>query len=288
MKCWIGIVVCGLLAGCGRVPAPVVAEGLQVTVSILPQKYLVSRIGGDAVTVNVMVGPGESPATYEPKPSQLKALAAADAYIRIGVPFEDAWWERLLQVNRTMQVVDANQGVERLEAEAHHGHDHAHTLDPHTWLSPRIVKQQADTVCDVLCELAPELAEQFRANKDALQSDIDALDQELSDSFAGLKGERFLVFHPSWAYFARDYGLKQIPVEVGGQEPSAAELAQLMDEARSQGVSAVFAQPEFNTQQAAAIARELSCELILVSPLAEDWLENLRRVGSTFAEALRK
>jgi zinc transport system substrate-binding protein len=263
---------------------------LQVTVSILPQQYVVSRIGGEAVTVNVMVGPGESPATYEPKPSQLKALAAADAYIRMGVPFEDAWWNRLHKVNPAMRVVDANQGIERLELGDHdHGHDphHAHTLDPHTWLSPRMVKQQVETVCRALSELAPDQAGAFRANADRLLADIDSLDQELSALFADLKGSRFLVFHPSWAYFARDYGLEQIPVEVGGQEPSAAELANMLSEARELGVKAIFAQPEFSTKQAEAIARELNCEVILVSPLAADWLTNLSQVGAAFAEALR-
>ena len=288
MRRWIWIVVAGLLAGCGRAPAPPAGEGLHVTVSILPQRYLVTRIAGDAVTVNVMVGPGESPATYEPKPSQLKALAVADAYIRIGVPFEDAWWDRLQKVNPHMRVIDANNGVERLALDAHgHDHGHAHNLDPHTWLSPRIVKKQTETICEALCALAPDRADQFRANAAVLQADIDTLDQELTAQFAGLKGARFLVFHPSWAYFARDYGLEQIPVEVGGQEPSASELADLLSEAHKLGVRAVFAQPEFSTQKARAIAQELNCEVLLVSPLAADWLENMRRVGARFAEALR-
>lgn len=76
-----------LLCGCGQGAASEAAGKLRITVSILPQGYFVERIGGEYVDLSVMVLPGESPATYEPKPEQLKALGEADGYVGIGVPF---------------------------------------------------------------------------------------------------------------------------------------------------------------------------------------------------------
>ena len=82
-----------MLGGCGQRTTPEPVDRLNVTVSILPQKYFVERIGGNHVNVNVMAGPGDEPHTYEPKPEQLKALSKAAAYFSIGVDFDgsDDW-----------------------------------------------------------------------------------------------------------------------------------------------------------------------------------------------------
>ena len=95
-----------------------------------------------------------------------------------------------------------------------------------------------------------------------------------------------MVFHPAWGYFADDFGLEQIPVEVGGLEPSAQELADLIEEAQEEGIQIVFAQPEFSTSEAEVIASEIDGEVILISPLAPDWLANLQGVARTFADVL--
>lgn len=301
-RVWVVLVVGLVLVGCGRgseAPVEGGGGGIGVVVSIVPQRYMVERIGGDWVRVQVMVGPGASPATYEPKPSQLRALSQARVYFSSGVPFEAGWMDRFRRSNSSMKVVDVNEGVERLWMLGHdHGHGHGDeegvhhhheaTWDPHTWLSPRRVKVQAERIAEVLSELAPEGAPEFRANLDRLLSDIDALDAELRTQFEGLAGRRFLVFHPSWGYFADDYGLEQLSIEVGGQEPSAAEMAEVIRRARDGGVSAVFAQPEFRMQQAGQVADALGLELVVISPLEADWLENLRMVGARIAEAIRE
>lgn len=251
---------------------------LRITVSILPQRMFVERIGAEHVEVNVMVLPGESPATYEPTSAQLKALSGADAYISIGVPFEDVWLDRFHGLNEDMMLVDTTQGVERI--------GDADAPDPHIWLSPTLVKVQARTIMEALTALDPVHADDYQANLEALVTDIDVLDGDIRATLAGVERRRFMVFHPSWAYFARDYELEMIPIEVGGQEPSAGELAELVARAEEEDVRVIFAQPEFSTQAAEAIADEIGGEVLLISPLAEDWLGNLRRVAETFAEYL--
>ncbi len=282
------------LGGCApATPAP--PDGtVQVMVSILPQKYFVERVGGAHVRVTVMVGPGADPHTYEPKPEQLRALSRSQVYFRIGLPFEAAWMDKFAAANPRMRIVDTSQGIERMPMLAHHhegeGAEEAgdEGLDPHIWLSPRLVKVQAQAIYQALADLDPAHRDEYRANLEAFLTDLDALDREIQDLLRDVPRRKFMVFHPSWGYFARDYGLEMVPIEVEGQEPSAAELADLIQEAREEGITVVFAQPEFSTRSAEVIAREIGGRVVLVSPLAEDWLENLHRTAQALAEALKE
>ncbi len=267
---WIVLLL--VLGGCHPTAAPS-SDKLTVTVSIIPQQYFVERIGGTRVTVNVMVMPGASPATYEPRAEQLAALSNSAAYFSIGVPFEDAWLEKIAAANPKMLLVDTTQGIRRM--------DH----DPHIWLSPRLVKIQARTIAQALSQLDPAHQAEYQVNLDAFLSEIDTLDAELRQTLSDVPQRKFMVFHPSWGYFARDYGLEQIPVEVGGQEPSAAELAALIQQAQANDIHVIFAQPEFSTRAAQTIANEIGGQVVLISPLALDWPANLRRVAQAIASA---
>jgi zinc transport system substrate-binding protein len=114
------------------VPGPfigIAAAEVSVTVSILPQKYIVERIGGDQVTVNVMVTPGANPATYEPRPQQMVSLAHSDIYFAVGVPFESVWLDRFVAMHPRMKVVDTSDGLKLHEMEAH-PHDHQQAQQP--------------------------------------------------------------------------------------------------------------------------------------------------------------
>jgi len=265
-----------------------------VMVSIAPQRYLLERIGEEHVQVTVLVPAGADPHTFEPSPAQMRALSAAQLYFTVGESFEQVWMDRFLSANPQLHVVDTAAGIERLPMAAGHSHDDEGgetaddeaTLDPHIWLSPRIVRTQASTVRNALVSCDPAHAARYDENLAALLADIDALDADIRAMLRDKARREFLVFHPSWAYFAEDYGLEQVAVEVGGQEPSAAELAAVITLARERGIRVVLAQPEFSTTAAGTIAREIDGEVLLVSPLAPDWLENMRRVAATIAQAL--
>jgi zinc transport system substrate-binding protein len=266
-----------LLEACGTPsPAPSSLEGgIKVMVSIVPQEYFVERIGGDKVSVSVMVPPGFSPATYEPKPSQIEELSMARVYIRIRVPFEEAWMERIAAANEDMLIVDQSEGIERIGG-----------TDPHIWLSPRLVKIQAQTIYDGLVEIDPNNERFYGANLDAFLADLDELDTSIREKLFGLESRKFMVFHPAWPYFAWDYELEMVPIEIEGSEPSVAEMAELIRTARESDIKVIFAQPEFSTERAETIAEEIGGEVLLISPLAPDWLDNLQRVADTFAEVL--
>lgn len=298
------------------------AEPLSVFVSVVPQKYFVQQIGKDRVNVNIMVTPGASPATYEPKPRQMADLAKATLYFSIGVPFENAWLEKIAAANPDMKVIHTDHGIDKMamathhhddedhhekhhEAE-HHGEDHhdgeghhheeghhnkahhEHTgLDPHIWTSPVLVKVQAKTILKALQAADPSHSKAYEANYNAFASQIDELDQDLKQTFAGKSGLKFMVFHPAWGYFAHAYDLKQVPIEIEGKDPKPAQLKALIEHAKEDGIKMIFVQPQFSTRSAELIAREIGGQVVFADPLAEDWGANLRMMADKFKAALK-
>jgi zinc transport system substrate-binding protein len=292
------------------------ADKLNTTVSIVPLAYFTERIGGDWVNVNIMVSPGESPHTYEPTPEKMVAVSESPIFFSIGVEYEHVWLPKFEDANPDMMVVDTSTGIERIPVineiidvstpaddaavddhdedddhaegeDADHDHEEGN-LDPHVWLSPENGKIIAENILNGLIEVAPEHEADFRSNYDALIGDIDAMDAQIRETLAGTESQPFMVFHPAWGYFAQQYSLEQIAVQVGGQDPSAKELAQLVELAREQGITVVFIQPGFNTASAEALAQEIGGAVAIADPLAADWLENLNTVANAFSEAIGK
>jgi zinc transport system substrate-binding protein len=267
-----------------------------VFVSILPQKYFVQQISGDLLQVEVMVKPGASPATYEPKPSQMRNLSKSLLYFSVGVPFESVWLERLADVNPEMTIIHTDKDIHKLAMADHHddgddeGHDHeaqATGLDPHIWLSPVLVRKQAIIIGECLIGRFPEHESFFRKNLDDFLDRIDVLHRELQDTLKDQKGMRFMVFHPSWGYWAHEYGLEQVAVEVEGKNPKPAQLQELIEQARKENVHVIFAQPQFSIKSAKVIARELNGRVITIDPLAENWFENMRHVADIFKKTVQ-
>lgn len=278
------------------------ADTLPVYVSIVPQKYLVQQIGRERVDVRIMVQPGASPATYEPKPAQMAALSNTRIYFAIGVPFENVWLSKIAAANPAMTVVRSDAGIEKLAMAAHHDFDaaesrHGHQghddhpgeegLDPHIWLSPPLVKIQVKNMMAALQRIDPAHSAAYEANGRNFMDQIDRLDAELKQIFAGKAHLRFMVFHPAWGYFASAYGLQQVPIEIEGKDPKPAQLKALIEHARGSGIKVIFVQPQFSTKSAALVAREIGGQVAFADPLAADWMANLRGVAEKFRAALR-
>ena len=171
-----------------------------------------------------------------------------------------------------------------------HGHDQAHgVLDPHVWLSPVLARTLATNTCRALTEVLPGHAAVFQAGLDALLRDMDALDADIAAVTGAIpEGRRsFMVFHPAWGYFARRYGLRQVPIEAEGKEPGPRQLAAIVRQGKEAGVAAVFVQPQFSDRSARVIAAEMGAEVVPLDPLAEDWAANLRAAARAFRKALR-
>lgn len=282
------------------------ADKIPVFVSIVPQKYFVEKIGGERVDVHVMVQPGASPATYEPKPRQMVDISKSRVYFAIGVPFENAWLDKIAAFNPAMMIVHTDQGIQKIPLADHHHREnvahfskdadhpggdnqgaahvneinrHPSELDPHIWLSPPLVMIQAGTILDALQVIDPSHRSDYETNYRAFVSEIKALDAELRSILAGRQGEHFMVFHPSWGYFARAYGLEQVAAEMEGKAPKPAQLKELIARARALDIKVIFVQPQFSSKSAELIAREIGGQVVFADPLAEDWPDNLRKVA---------
>jgi zinc transport system substrate-binding protein len=270
-------------------------ERILVAVSVPPQAYFVERIGGDRVQVAVMIPPGYSHVDYPLTPHQMVALSRARLYVAVGHPSFEFEASRLLPFLSTLpdlQVVDMSAGLEGLpgwddgehaEGEDPDGHPGG---DPHTWVAPVTVRVAARNIAVALERLDPPHAAEYRKNLAAFERDIDALDSEIRSRLAGVRGARFMVYHPTWGYFAREYGIQQVAIESEGKEPSAARLIQLIGLARRHGVRAIFVQAGFPRKSAQVIADAVGGRVAVADPQERDWLHNLRRVARSFQVAL--
>lgn len=269
-------------------PAPV-KEKLQITVSVAPQAWLVKALTGDLADVQSMVNVGDDPHTYEPKPSQMKALAETDIYFTIGVEYEQAWMPRLSNSNAKMRVVDVTTGVSMLASQEHS--DEANSgqseSDPHIWFSPQRMKVVAKNMAEALISYNPVNKSIYDKNLTALLEKIDAVDASVKDALQDINHKQFLIMHPMLAYFAEDYGLEQLPVEIGGQEPSPGELAQLLDLAQKNQIKALYIQRNTSLKMAETVSQALGIEkTIQLEPLAEDWPANMLEIARLLAEGL--
>ena len=272
------------------------SEKIKVFVSIIPQKYFVEQIGNDLVDVQVMVKPGASPATYEPKPAQMAAISKTRIYFSIGVPFEKNWMKKISSTNPGMKIIHTERGISKLPMAVHHHdeenhhedehHDHG-VLDPHIWLSPPLVMIQARNILTALQEVDPAHHSVYDTNYRAFLAMIVDLDEDLRSIFAGKQGLQFMVFHPAWGYFSHAYGLKQVPIEIEGKEPKPSQLKELIDHARENKIKFIFVQPQFPIKSAEQVAKEIGGQVAFADPLALNWQDNLREVATRFKAILK-
>ena len=272
----------------------VYAEGeISTVVSILPQEYLVERIGKDKVRIATMIPPGGNPHTYEPTPSQLKDLSQADIYFQVGsgVEFETQWMKKISSLNEDMEVVNTSEGI-RLIAMAEHGHEdgdghhhHHGGKDPHVWLSPRNAIIMATNIRDALIAFDPENADYYKDNAAGLILYLSDLAEKIEQKLSGFSGRTFLIFHPAWGYFAQDFNLTQVAAEHCGKEPTPQQLAKLIQQAKAMGASVIFASPQFSQKSAAAIASEIKGRVVLIDPLAKDYVNNLLKAAEALSDS---
>ncbi|QAR32191.1 cation ABC transporter substrate-binding protein [Geovibrio thiophilus] len=294
------------------------AADLKAAVSIIPQKYLADKISGGRFETMAVVGKGSNPHNYEPKPQQMVFISKAQVYFSIDLSFEDVWLEKLLSANKNIRHVDCADPIPRFpvpgeiiededgheeEHDHEHGEEHGHDheqgedehhhdhsgLDPHIWLSPMNMKIMAKLIAGTFSEIDPAGKSVYDKNLAALLREIDGTDAKIRANLKNVpKDAPFMVFHPSWGYFAREYSLRQVAVEVEGKEPKPAQLKRLIGYAKARGIKVVFVQPQFSKKSAQSIASSIGGEVAEIDPLAYEWSSNLIYVSEVMAKVLKK
>ena len=269
-------------------------EKLKVFVSILPQKYFAERLLGDNGTVEVLIGPGMSPHTYEPLPQQMGKLSRSNVFFTLGIPFEKVIVSRLKNLCPKLLIVPTDENIEKIPMTEHdhddgdchhHEHDHDLGLDPHFWLDPLKALSMAENMAKAIASISPELTQSVNANLESIKTDIISLDEELTKKMLVFKGQTLLVFHPAFGYFAKKYGMIQKAVEIEGKEPAPRQLGELIRNCRAEGVKVIFVQKQFPVATAKTIANSIGGSVVAIDPLAEDYLANLRTIAEAVANS---
>ena len=278
MKSTVLVLFSVLLLGCAPQKETATPGKALVFVSIPPQAGLLKAIVGDGLEVRTLVGEGQSPHSYEPTARQLAALGEADILFTIGVPFEKALLKKIKPLYPDLRIVETDKKIEkRAMPHEHHGepctHDHGEP-DPHVWLDP------VNAI-----EITARMAEALGSGYDSAEliGQLEKIDRVAAEKLAPCKGHRFYVFHPSFGYFADRYGLQQEPIELDGKSPSPRQLAELIEQAKADGVKVVFVQKQFPADSANAVASAIGGRVVQLDPLSEDVVANLEQI----AEAIR-
>ncbi|SMC09013.1 metal ABC transporter solute-binding protein, Zn/Mn family [Nitratiruptor tergarcus] len=257
-----------------------------ILVSILPQKFFLEQIAKDSFDIEVLIPPGASPATYTLKPSQIKKIRKARCYFTIGVPFEKAWRDRIQAANSELHFVDSGKYIRRYPLAHHHHHEeheHEKSLDPHIWLAPNLVPLIARAMLDELLKLEPNKKKFFLTNYQEFAQKTIEIDSKIYSLLLQKKSKAFLVYHPSFGYFARSYGLEQLAIEKEGKEPKMQDLIQLAKKAKALGIKTIFIEPQFPQKSAKFLAQKIGAMVKVIDPLAYDWENNILKVARAIA-----
>ncbi|GHV52027.1 cation ABC transporter substrate-binding protein [Deltaproteobacteria bacterium] len=287
------------------------AAPIAVTVSIPPQKYFVERIGGEEVSATVISGQGRDPHGYEPNAVQMQGISEAEIYFSIGVPFESQWLPKFCRLNPSMRLVSLPEHVERIKgspnlalregAFTRHGGRHEHqgteghreqhgleTDDPHLWLSPRVMERTVPVIAAALSAARPDKARFFAERAEAFTAELRELDSYIRSLFVSVPQEKraFLTFHQSMAYYADNFSLREVSVELAGREPGPKSMTLLMDFAALHDVHVIVADGTTNKSTLSAITRSIKGVAVTGNPLEENWPESLKHFSESLAKAL--
>lgn len=265
----------------GSLPTESAAEKPIVAVTIVPEQTFVKAVCGDLAEVITMVPPGNSPETYEPTAAEIEQFSKASLYFSIGVPTEEA---SILPLTGEKKVISLQDKVAEVYAERTF---ESGERDPHIWLSPKRVKVMIEVIAGEMCELDPANKDTYNSNAQVYIEQLDELDRQISAALEGVQNKTIIVYHPAFGYLCDDYGLTMFALEEEGKEATISHLQDMIDLAKSENIKVIFYQDEIDSSQSEAFAEELGGKTIQLSPLAANYIENLKNMADTMAEAMK-
>jgi len=267
-------------------------EKIKIIVSIEPQKTFVEKVVGDLGKVTTVIPPGYSPANYQPSPKEIEDISSGDIYFSIGVESEKSFiLPKLKDLNENIILVSLQEEVIKKHdplyigehSDSHDDHEHEEgEVDPHIWLSPKRAVTIVESIRDHMIDIDETHETHYIENAQKYIEELEALDEEIEESLKGLKNKSIIIYHPAFSYFAEDYGLNMITIEEDGKEATAKRIQSVVDFAKNNSVKVVFYQDEFDSSQAKIIAQEIGGEVVEVSPLSGNYIENMREIRDKF------
>lgn len=257
------------------------SEKPSLAVTIAPQKYLLERIVGDKYDIVTLLSASADPETYDPAVSSLMGLQKSEIFFRVGtLGFEQASLGKIAEASPDLKIVNCSVGIPL--SEGTHGGPNGY--DPHVWTSVRNARVMAKNMYEALVQLHPKEKEYFRHRYELLDRDLASMDSTISVMLAPSKGESFVIRHPSLTYFAKDYGLRQVSLELNGKEPTPAQMRHRLDEVRDSKAALFFIEKGHASDATRNIATSLNLPVTEISLLDYDWKENMLNVARAVAE----
>lgn len=262
-----------------------------ISVSVAPQAFFIEKIANDTLNINVLMPQNVDEHLFELKPTTMRELEKSDIYFTIGLEFEKIFNEKFRQNFPKLHFVNSQENISLMAMKEPDSqkdeNSQKNSLDIHTWLDPVLVQTMAVTMFKALSEQYPQHKELYEKNLNAFLAELDSLNLQISSKFDTIKNRKFIVYHPSWGYFARRYDLEQIPVEIEGKEPKPKELKKLIQEAKKENIKVIFVQPGFPENAAKALSKELKARIVVINHLARAWESELLKSVDELAKNLQ-
>ena len=248
-----------------------------ISTTVIPIGYFIKAIVGDNFTINVMVPDGAAPSSYEPTPRQMQQLANSAMYFSLeSLGFEKTTLKKIAENSMEIQIINVAKGITPIEGG--HDHGHVHGVDPHMWMSPMQAKTIIKNIYSAIVKFDPNDRAFYTKNFNALMKEVEETDQDVRSTLKGSTNTSFLIYHPALSYFARDYSIEQISIELDGKEPSPNYLQEIIEESRGHNIKTLFVQRQFDENFANIVAKETGTNVVVFDPLSENWKETIMLV----------
>lgn len=255
-----------LLAACGGGASPSPSgppPHVKVVTTTTVLADLIRNVGGDRVVVTSLVPAGSDVHTYQAKPDDLRAVSAAGLVVMNGLGLDD-WLAGTITAASTHASI-VRLGVDLPGTEILPGEDPG-TQNPHLWMDVSYARLYATRISDALIKVDPGGGAAYNVVAAAYDARLADLDKSVMDQIATIPeaNRKIVLFHDALPYFARAYGLTIVGVAVKapGQDPSAGDIAALIDAIRASGVKAIFSEDQFPTDLVDQIARETGAKVV--------------------------
>jgi ABC-type metal ion transport system, periplasmic component/surface adhesin len=250
-----------LLSGCSSSEPTTSVQQMTVVTSISPLADLIRQVGGDKVKVINLVPAGSDPHEFEPKPADVREVAASSLFFANGVG-EELYLDKVVSnaANPNLHTVILSDGLTIL------GKDQGGTGNPHLWLDVQNAKQYVEKIQKALSETYPSYKSYFAQNAASYLTELTQLDQWIQAQISTIPeaSRKMVVLHDAWSYYAKRYGLTFVQplLHTGEAEPSAKDYAELINLVREQKVRAIFSEAGFNPKLAQQLASETGVKFI--------------------------
>ncbi len=248
-----------------------------VVVTIPPLQYFANCIGGDRVQVECLTTEASDPETFEPSIQQLRKASEAEIVLTVGLlPFEEKITSSVHSSNPDAAIIMLSDSIDLIRDT--HGEGE---MDPHIWLSLRNARIMARQTCAAFSKAMPEDSAYFKERLAGFEADIAKLDSCLTMMLASARGKAFVVDHPSFSYFARDYGLRQIPLGHENKEASLVGLKTRLETIKAESPIAFFYSSSVDERQRESILDILDLPSKAVKPMSSGITYTLSAIGKS-------